>query len=411
MTERFTGSTRLRTDLVAKLRRSGALRTDAVTAAFLAVERADFTPGETPETAYGDRPVITKKDEHGVPVSSVSAPDIQAAMLEQARLSPGLRVLEVGSGGVNAAMIAEIVGPGGSVTSVDIDPDVVERARRCLAAAGYPQVRVVLADADDGVPGYAPYDRVIVTVCAPDIPPAWVGQLTDGGRLVVPLRMRGLTRSVAFERQGAVLRSRDHTLCGFVPMRGAGADRERVIRLHRAQVGLRVDGRFDADVELLREALFRPVADRIERWSGVTVARQEPFDGLDLWLSANLPGFCHLTTGKVAAAGGRIGPHSRRMSPASVLGGTLAYGALRANHDRSTFEFGVYSHGPEAENLAERYADLIRTWDRTGPPAEIAAYPAGTAELPAGHVIDKPHRRLVISWHGVEQAESTHDPR
>ncbi|MGH4017794.1 MAG: hypothetical protein ACRDT0_00835 [Pseudonocardiaceae bacterium] len=64
----------------------------------------------------------------------MSAPYIQAMMVEQAGISPGMRILEIGSGGYNAALIAELVGEAGQVTTVDIDPEVVDRARSCLTA-------------------------------------------------------------------------------------------------------------------------------------------------------------------------------------------------------------------------------------------------------------------------------------
>src|SRR5205807_8810307 len=150
-------------------------------------------PGASLKEAYANTTLPTKRDEHGVTMSAVSAPWLQAAMLEQADLAPGMRCLEIGSGGYNAALIAEMVGEDGEVTTVDIDPDVTERARRCLAAAGYHDVRVVLADAEGGVEDHAPYDRIIVTAGAWDIPSAWVAQLTAAGRLVVPLRMRGVS--------------------------------------------------------------------------------------------------------------------------------------------------------------------------------------------------------------------------
>ena len=129
-------------------------------------------------------------------------------MLEQAGIEPGMRVLEVGSGGYNAALIQEITGANGQVTTVDIDADITDRARGCLAAAGYGGVNVVLADAEGGVPEGAPYDRSIVTAAAWDIPPAWISRLTQRGRLIVPLRMGGLTRSIAFDRDGDGLVSR-----------------------------------------------------------------------------------------------------------------------------------------------------------------------------------------------------------
>jgi protein-L-isoaspartate(D-aspartate) O-methyltransferase len=90
---------------------------------------------------------------------------------------------------------------------------------------------VVLADADGGVPDGAPYDRIIVTAAAWDIPPSWISQLAPKGRLVVPLRMRGLTRSIAFDPDGSGLISRDYCLAKFVPVQGDGAYDERTVML------------------------------------------------------------------------------------------------------------------------------------------------------------------------------------
>jgi protein-L-isoaspartate(D-aspartate) O-methyltransferase len=166
------------------------------------VPRHLFAPGIPLEEAYAPDRVVTKRDENGVTVSSVSAPQIQAAMLEQAGLGPGMKVLEIGSGGYNAALAAELVGPSGQVTSTDIDPEVTSRTRQALTQAGYGRVEVVLGDGEHGWLPRAPFDRIIVTAGAWDIPPAWTDQLADDGRITVPLRMRGLTRSVALERDG-----------------------------------------------------------------------------------------------------------------------------------------------------------------------------------------------------------------
>jgi protein-L-isoaspartate(D-aspartate) O-methyltransferase len=84
--------------------------------------------------------VVTKRDQHGVDVSSVSAPHIQALMLEQPRIEPGMSVLEIGSGGYNAALLAEVVGDGGHVVTVDIDAEVAQRARMFLDATGYARI-------------------------------------------------------------------------------------------------------------------------------------------------------------------------------------------------------------------------------------------------------------------------------
>src|ERR1700733_6526778 len=117
--------------------------------ALLTVPRHLFAEGDADlARAYADQPIVTKRDERGVSVSSVSAPWLQAMMIGQAGVGPGMRVLEIGSGGYNAALIREIVGDGGKVTTVDIDSEVTDRARRCLAAAGYADIEVICADAE-----------------------------------------------------------------------------------------------------------------------------------------------------------------------------------------------------------------------------------------------------------------------
>ncbi|MFE0422034.1 methyltransferase, FxLD system, partial [Streptomyces sp. NPDC058953] len=188
----------LRAVMVRELRDLGAITSDSVAGAVAAVPRHLFAVGQPLKAAYAaNQALVIKRDEDGTALSSLSAAHIQAVMLEQAGIEPGMRVLEVGSGGYNAALIAELVGKEGASISVDIDPEIVERARRCLDAAGYEQVEVVQADAVAGVPGLAPFDRIIVTAGAWDIPSAWLDQLSERGRIVVPLRMRGLTRSRA----------------------------------------------------------------------------------------------------------------------------------------------------------------------------------------------------------------------
>jgi len=125
---------------VEQLRAHGKITSRAVEAAFRTVARERFLPADVPlEVAYGvDNSVVTKRDQYGVAVSSVFAAYIQARMLEQADVRPGHRVLEIDSGGLNAALIAEIVGPEGRVVSMDIDPEVIHRAAALLAEAAMP---------------------------------------------------------------------------------------------------------------------------------------------------------------------------------------------------------------------------------------------------------------------------------
>ena len=390
----------LRAALASQLEEQGAIRSARVADAFRAVPRHVFAPGEPLERAYANDTVITKRDERGAAVSSVSAPWVQATMIEQAQVSPGMRVLEIGSGGYNAALIAEIAGNAGEVTTVDIDPEVTSRASRCLAEAGYAGVNVVLGDAEDGVKEHAPYDRIIVTAGAWDIPPAWTEQLTQAGRLVVPLRIRGLTRSVAFRREDGYLVSVGHEMCGFVPMQGAGARPERLIPLHGHDVALRIEDDQDIDAEGLRAALLQP---REQAWSGVRFGGNEPFDGLFLWLATCLPCFALLTRQRTDTARELADPSSPAGTPALIDGRSFAYHTFRqVDAAAGTYEFGAYAHGPDAARLAAQMAGQIQVWGREhrDAAARIAVYPSDAPEdqLLGGLVIGKRHTRITISW-------------
>jgi protein-L-isoaspartate(D-aspartate) O-methyltransferase len=104
-----------------------------------------------------------------------------------------LREINVGTITQADALLAELVGEEGEITTVDIDPDVVDSARRCLTAAACTQVNIVLADAEDGVPDHAPYDRVIVTAGTWDIPlPGPTNSPKAGGSLTTGLPLVGL---------------------------------------------------------------------------------------------------------------------------------------------------------------------------------------------------------------------------
>ncbi|MET8763075.1 methyltransferase, FxLD system [Lentzea sp. NPDC004782] len=394
------GAEALRKAMVDQLRGMGAVRSDAVADALLAVPRHLFGPGESLEKAYAAKgTLLTKWNDEGEAVSTVSAPHIQAMMLEQAEIEPGMRVLEVGSSGYNAALVAELVGPEGEVTTVDIDSEVVERARACLAAAGYHGVHVLEVDAENGVPQHAPFDRIIVTAGAWDLPQSWWEQLTEGGRIIVPLLMRSLTRSVAFERVGDHLVSRGYELCAFVPMQGIGSHSEMSIPLHGDDVILRLDDNPSVDVDRLREVLAQP---RAEAWSGVTMSGEGRFDGLQLWMAIALPGFGLLMATKEAQTKGIVAHAWPIGVPAVAVDGSLAYLGLRpVADDPSAREFGVYGHGPDADQLMERVLERIRSWDGESLSAQIHAYPATTPdeELPQGGlVLDKKHTRIVVSW-------------
>jgi len=306
---RYAG--RLRAGLADLLVSQGAIHDPRVEAAFRAVPRHLFVPKVPVEVAYTDDVVLMKRNEVGVAVSSVSQPTVVALMLEQADLQPGHRVLEIGSGGYNAALLCELVGPTGEVTTIDIDQDVADRARRGLDAAGYPGVRVVRADGAFGYPEGAPYDRIVVTVTAWDLAPAWAEQLAPGGRIVVPLRLRSQTRSIAFDLIDAgsnCFESRSMAVCGFVNMQGVGANYERYVALHGDLVSLSFDENQVGEQPPPERVLAEP---RSTAWSGVLMNREEPLSDLDLWLASTLPGYCVLSAEPRAQKKGLVTPAPR----------------------------------------------------------------------------------------------------
>jgi protein-L-isoaspartate(D-aspartate) O-methyltransferase len=207
--------------LVDRIRSVGYASADAVERAMRKVERHVFVPAVSIAEAYADDVVITRRDRNGAVSSSASMPSLMALMLDQLDIRPGMKVLEVGTGtGYNAALLATVVGDHGAVTSIDIDEDVVSGARVALDDNGFAHVRTVAADGAIGQPDGAPYDRIIATVGAWDIPRSWYSQLADGGKLVVPLRWRGQSWSVGFAYLDGQLRSYSAVSCGFVPMVG-----------------------------------------------------------------------------------------------------------------------------------------------------------------------------------------------
>jgi protein-L-isoaspartate(D-aspartate) O-methyltransferase len=217
---------RLRAELVDQLRAKGVLRSSAVAGAFAAVPREHFIPEvmgqQGADAVYSDQAFITKKDARGMPLSSSSQPALMAKMLELLELRPAQRVLEIGAGtGYNAALLAHLVGPQGKVTSVEVDEEIARSAKRALKQSGY-GVSVKVGDGRAGWSNSAPYDRIVATACADEIPRSWLDQLGEGGLLELPLRLdpdRAAIQVIpVFQRRGDRLHSTALTWGGFMPL-------------------------------------------------------------------------------------------------------------------------------------------------------------------------------------------------
>jgi protein-L-isoaspartate(D-aspartate) O-methyltransferase len=400
----------LRAALVDRLLGAGLISTAAVEQAFRAVPRHVFLPDSELDVAYADQPVVTERDDAGRPISASSQPSMMALMLEQLSVFPGQRVLEVGSGtGYNAALLAHLVGNDGSVVTLEIDPEVVGGARRNLARAGYGQVEVHHGDGTEGWPAGAPYDRIILTACAWDIAAAWWDQLAVGGRLVMPISLRGAQRAVAFEAEPGALSSVSIVECGFISMRGALAEPDIGRQLAQPGLFLQLDDARPLDTAAVTTALGDGPAVRLP--TGVTVTVRTIMSGLDLWLAVHEPDIARVTAFGDAADSAPvpalISAPGIRLTFAIVGDRSLSILTRDDTVRRQSvgaFDLQVYGYGPDGTALAHRLAEHVQAWNDRGRPSSaqlrITAYPRGRAltNPPGSHVIDKPLTRLVLGW-------------
>jgi protein-L-isoaspartate(D-aspartate) O-methyltransferase len=366
-----------------------------VAEALRTVPRHLFLPGVPPEAVYSDEAVVTKRDADGLPISSSSQPALMAAMLDRLALAPGQRILEIGAGtGYNAALISHIVGPAGTVVSIDIDQDIVETAREHLAAAGYPDVIVLCRDGAEGAAEYAPFDRLIATVGLSDLSPAWLDQLAPGARMVVPIEVRGPMLYVAFDRDGGHWASRAVEPCGFIKVRGALAGPSYDIPLTN-EITLHLTEHRDLDPPELTRALHDPIPVTVA--TGTAAGTPRTMWGLHPWLAAGDTRTCEVA-GRVsfpALAHAPIGQGDFGESYGLVDGGSIALLTVLAE------EVAVAGYGADGASLAEALAEAVRAWDTAGRPGaaglRMDAYPAG-ADVPADtdKVIDRPCTRFVL---------------
>jgi len=190
---------------------SDEIEDDRVVDAFRRVDRARFVPRGSEGEAYEDRPVLLPHRQ------TTSQPSLIARMVEAAVDGPSEKVLEIGTGyGFQTALLTTLAA---EVVSVERYPALADAARANLARAGVTNAEVFVGDGWEGWPERAPYDAIVVSAAAPQVPDALVAQLRDGGRLVVPLK-RGRSDDVVvlLKEAGKELRERLITPARFVPL-------------------------------------------------------------------------------------------------------------------------------------------------------------------------------------------------
>jgi len=210
---------------VAMLQSEGIIKSKAVARALLTVPRQEFLPSEVKKYAYVDTPLPIGCGQ------TTSAIHMTAMFCEYSGMKPGQKILEVGGGcGYMSCVYAEVVAPSdiprdrwGHVWSVEIVKELAEFAKRNIERTGYgDRVTMIHGDASEGLPEHAPYDVIIVTSAAPDIPKPMINQLASEGVLLIPVGGPHLYQELLRVRRSKNGRTGEESLGGvaFVPMRG-----------------------------------------------------------------------------------------------------------------------------------------------------------------------------------------------
>ncbi|MDD1730687.1 MAG: protein-L-isoaspartate(D-aspartate) O-methyltransferase [Methanosaeta sp. NSM2] len=192
----------------------------SVISAMSRVPREMFLPDLLQSRAYDDTPLPIGRGQ------TISAPHMVAIMCTILDLQPGMNVLEVGGGsGYHAAVMAELVRPGGWVYSVERIAELAEEARSNLARAGVENVTVIHSDGSLGLPEHAPYDRISVAATAPSIPEPLKQQLKSGGKMVLPVGRDSQELYLVTRKNGFSVERKMGVI--FVPLIGQEGFKER----------------------------------------------------------------------------------------------------------------------------------------------------------------------------------------
>jgi protein-L-isoaspartate(D-aspartate) O-methyltransferase len=197
--------------LIETLRRNG-IRDLAVLRAFELTPRHLFVPTGVRHRAYEDAPL---------PIGSgqtISQPSVHARYLEALALSGHERVLEVGTGsGYQTVLLSHLAE---QVFSIERIPGLLDQARAVIHQTGARNISLLLGDGTLGWREYAPFDAILVSAAAPEVPAPLQEQLADGGRLLIPLGNRDDQILTMFTKKAGALERKDIAPVRFVPLLG-----------------------------------------------------------------------------------------------------------------------------------------------------------------------------------------------
>lgn len=205
-----TAFTDLRRRMVESQLRARGIADQRVLAAMEQVPRHNFAPDRYRDQAYEDHPLPIGEGQ------TISQPYIVARMLEALALSPTDKVLEVGTGsGYLTALLAKLAA---QVFSIERHAALADAARDLLARMGYTNVRVMVGDGTQGFAEAAPYDAIIVSAAAAEVPRALLERLAEGGRMIIPVGTADSQQLQFIRMVDGQPRTSLHELCRFVPL-------------------------------------------------------------------------------------------------------------------------------------------------------------------------------------------------
>jgi protein-L-isoaspartate(D-aspartate) O-methyltransferase len=200
----------LRQRMVDSQLRARGIRDEGVLDAMSRVPRHEFAPERYRDQAYEDHPLPIGEGQ------TISQPYMVAVMLEALALSPADRVLEIGTGsGYVTALLAELAG---QIFSVERHAELADAARKLLADFGYTNVKVIVGDGSQGLEPCAPYDAIIVSAAAPELPRALLAELAEGGRMIIPVGTADSQQLQLVRMENGQARIALRELCRFVPL-------------------------------------------------------------------------------------------------------------------------------------------------------------------------------------------------
>jgi protein-L-isoaspartate(D-aspartate) O-methyltransferase len=196
--------------MIADQLRARGIRDERVLAAMARVPRHEFVPPAWRSQSYEDHPLPIGQEQ------TISQPYIVGVMLQHLGVEPNNTVLEIGTGsGYVSALLGEL---GSRVYTIERHSSLGNFAAEVLRKLGYANVSVLIRDGSQGLPEFAPFDRIIVSAAAPRIPPALLEQLAEGGRMILPVGMEQAQELQLIHKKDGVPLFTTLEGCRFVPL-------------------------------------------------------------------------------------------------------------------------------------------------------------------------------------------------